>query len=185
MKSWDSRDRKVNQVISLMWWGSLDLQDPRVLQELRDTPDQEALKADGVSQGLQDLMGSLVCQEIQESLEPQDNPHTLGATWCHRCLQVLVRSLVWLGWYQDQGVRQDHEDLQDSLGHRAQVVVREFQERLEKQDKWVSRVTADQTGHQEKLDLMENLDLQVLQESQDFQDLWVQEDSQDFQVIQD
>lgn len=82
-------------------------------------------------------------------------------------------------------MNQDHEDFQGRLDHKVQVEFRVFQERLENQDRWVSRVIEDQMGLQEKLDLMEKLDLQVLQENQDFQDLWVHEDSQDFQVIQD
>lgn len=64
-----------------MWWGFLDLQDPRVLQGLREALDQEALKADGVSQGLQDLMVSPVYQEIQENRDHLGIPRTLGVTW--------------------------------------------------------------------------------------------------------
>lgn len=96
-----------------------------------------------------------------------------------------MRNLLWLRWYQEQGVKQDHEDLLECLDHKVQVVAREFQERLEIQDQWVNQDIEDLMGHRENLDLMENLDLQALQESQDFQDLRVQEVFQDFQVYQD
>lgn len=82
-------------------------------------------------------------------------------------------------------MKQDHEEFQGHLDHKVQVVVREFQERLENQDKWVSQVLEDQMGHKENQELMEKLDLQVLQVNKDSQDLRVQEDSQDFQVVQD
>lgn len=96
-----------------------------------------------------------------------------------------MRNLVWLGWYQDQGENQDLGDLQGRLDLQVQPVAREFQERLEIQDQWVSQVIVDQMGCRENLDLMENLELQVPQENQDFQDLRVLEDSQDSQVTQD
>lgn len=82
-------------------------------------------------------------------------------------------------------MKREHVDFQGRLDHKVQLVAREFPERLEIQDQWESQAIGDQRDHQEKLDLMENLDLQVQQENQDFQDLQEQEDSLDFQVIQD
>lgn len=70
----------MNLVTSLIWLDSLDLKALRVLQELRDAPDQEALKADGDLQALQGLTESPACLEIQERQDPQDSPPTLGAT---------------------------------------------------------------------------------------------------------
>lgn len=82
-------------------------------------------------------------------------------------------------------MKQDQEDPQGCQDHQAQVVVREFQETLEIQGKWVNQVIEDQMGLLEKLDLMVNQDLQVPQGSQDFLDQRVQEGFRDFQVIQD
>lgn len=168
-----------------MWWDCPDLQDPRVLQEVRDPLDKEALKAGRDFQDLQDSMESLVYQEIQESRDLQVIQRTPGATWCPRWLQDSMRNLVWLGWCQDQGVNKGHEDFQGHPDHQVHLVVREFQERLGIQDQWASQVIGDQMDLQEKPDLMEKLGLLEQLENQDFQDLWVQEDSQDFQVFQD
>lgn len=63
-----------------------------------------------------------------------------------------MRSPVSLGWCQEQGARQDHEDFQDSLDHQVHQVVRESQERPENQDQWVNPVTEDQMDHQESQD---------------------------------
>lgn len=167
-----------------MWWDSQDRLDLRVLQELRDTPDQEASKADGDFRVLLDLTESLVFQETQESPDLQASLVLLEATCCLRWLQGSMRRPFQPPWCQERGVKQDQEDLQEPLDLLVRLAVRGFQERLEILDRWESRVIEDLMGRLEKLDLMENLDLQELQENQDFQDLWVQEDFQDFRVIQ-
>ncbi|TKS66386.1 Extracellular matrix protein FRAS1 [Collichthys lucidus] len=102
-------DRKVNQVISHMWSGILDIQDQRVHQELRVPPDQEVLKADGDFQVLQVLTESPVCQVIQERQDPQANPPTLGVKQDHEDLQGKMVPLV-------NRVIEDQMGLQEDLG---------------------------------------------------------------------
>ncbi|KAF7650625.1 hypothetical protein LDENG_00122760 [Lucifuga dentata] len=65
---------------------------------------------------------------------------------------VLMRSLALLEWCKEQGVKQDHEDLQGSLDHKVQAVLKEFQEKLENQDQWVNQDIEALMDHQENLD---------------------------------
>lgn len=74
-------------------------------------------------------------------------------------------------------MKQDHEDPLDSLVQLAHLEVRASQDRLESQVQWVNPATEDQMDLQENQDLMENLELQVLQETLAFLDLWGREGS--------
>lgn len=49
-------------------------------------------------------------------------------------------------------MKQDHEDIQDNLDNKVQVVLKEFQEKLENRDQWVNQVIEDLMDHQENLD---------------------------------
>lgn len=75
-------------------------------------------------------------------------------------------------------MKQDHEDPLDSPVQLAHLEVRASQDRLESQVQWVNPGTEDQTDLQENQDLMENLELQVLQETLASLDLWEREGSQ-------
>lgn len=82
-------------------------------------------------------------------------------------------------------MKQDHEDFQGHLDHQVLLVVKEFLEKLEILDRWGSQVIEALMDHQENLDLMDYLDLQVQPENQAIQDQRVQEDFQGFQVLLD